>query len=43
MRNASIEVEVREEVTREMQETLAKMHADFAARLQTQVRPLPSL
>ncbi len=30
MRNASIEVEVREEVTREMQETLAKMHADFA-------------
>ncbi|KAL7420661.1 hypothetical protein Q5752_004612 [Cryptotrichosporon argae] len=34
LRNASIEVEVREEVAREMQQTIQRMHADFAQRLQ---------
>ena len=36
MRNASIEVEVREEVAREMQETVQKMHVDFTQRFQDQ-------
>ncbi|KAK8854933.1 hypothetical protein IAR55_003672 [Kwoniella newhampshirensis] len=37
MRNASIEVEIREEVARDMQEALQKMHDDFAKRLHEQV------
>ncbi|WWD18916.1 hypothetical protein CI109_103372 [Kwoniella shandongensis] len=37
MRNASVEVEIREEVAREMQESLKKMHDDFAKRLHEQV------
>ena len=43
MRNASIEVEVRDEVAREMQETVQKMHVDFTQRFQDQVRPSTSL
>ncbi|WRT68205.1 uncharacterized protein IL334_005180 [Kwoniella shivajii] len=37
MRNASIEVEVREEVAKEMQESLQKMHNDFGRQLNEQV------
>ena len=37
MRNATVEVEVREEVAREMQETIQKMHESFNLRLQEQV------
>ena len=37
MRNASIEVEVREEVAREMQDTLQKMHVDYTKRFEDQV------
>ncbi len=37
MRNASIEAEVREEVAKEMQETIEKMHDDYQKRLQQQV------
>jgi kinesin family protein 20 len=37
MRNASIEVEVRDEVAREMQEAIVKMQEDFNKRLQEQV------
>ncbi|ORY35365.1 P-loop containing nucleoside triphosphate hydrolase protein [Naematelia encephala] len=37
MRNATVEVDVREEVSREMAETMQKMHAEFNQRLQDQV------
>ncbi|WVQ68264.1 uncharacterized protein L199_006471 [Kwoniella botswanensis] len=37
MRNASIEVEVREEVAKEMQESLQRMHDDFSKHLSEQV------
>ncbi|WWC63071.1 uncharacterized protein I303_105670 [Kwoniella dejecticola CBS 10117] len=37
MRNAAIEVEVREEVAKEMQESLQKMHEDFGRQLSEQV------
>ena len=37
MRNATVEVEVREEVAKEMQETIQRMHADFSRRFQDQV------
>lgn len=37
MRNATIEAEVREEVSREMAETMQKMHKDFSQRFQEQV------
>jgi len=40
MRNASVEAEVREEVAKEMQETIQRMHDDFAKRLQQQVSPI---
>lgn len=39
MRNAAIEVEIREEVAKEMQQQLQKMQVDFAKRFQDQVRP----
>ena len=37
MRNATIEMDVREEVAQEMQATIQRMHDDFAQRLQEQV------
>jgi kinesin family protein 20 len=37
MRNASVEVEVREEVAKEMQQAIARMQDDFSKRLQEQV------
>jgi kinesin family protein 20 len=37
MRNATIEMDVREEIAQEMQATIQKMHDDFAQRLQEQV------
>ncbi|WVR07361.1 hypothetical protein IAU60_004402 [Kwoniella sp. DSM 27419] len=37
MRNASIEVEVREKVAKEMQETLQKMHEEFGRQLNEQL------
>ncbi|WVW85845.1 hypothetical protein I302_107883 [Kwoniella bestiolae CBS 10118] len=37
MRNASVEVEVREEVAKEMQESLQRMHDDFSKQLSEQV------
>ncbi|WWC90911.1 uncharacterized protein L201_005849 [Kwoniella dendrophila CBS 6074] len=37
MRNAAIEVEVREEVAKEMQESLQKIHEDFGRQLNQQV------
>ncbi len=40
MRNASIEVEIREEVAREMQDTLQEMHVDFTQRFEEQVNAL---
>ena len=39
MRNASIEVEVRDEVAGEMQQTLQKMHIDYEQRFQDQASP----
>lgn len=37
MRNASLEVEIRDEVGRDLHETIQRMHADFNRRLQAQV------
>lgn len=37
MRNASVEVEVREEVAKEMQQAIVRMQDDFSKRLQEQV------
>jgi hypothetical protein len=38
MRNATIEVEVREEMAQELQDTVQRMHEEFSARLRDQVR-----
>jgi kinesin family protein 20 len=43
MRNAAIEVEVREEVAQEMQDTLQRMQEDYAKRYQQQVSLLHHL
>jgi hypothetical protein len=37
MRNAAVEMQIREEVSHDMQEAIQRMHLDFNRRLQHQV------